>query len=106
MTLVISCVTRNHAIQVSDRRLVWSTGNLKDDDTNKAVLFCGRVAFAYTGVAELQGKRTDVWLTEVLATRWPLSLSDAVRLVAEQATGVFRRARPGARLKRHAFVGV
>jgi hypothetical protein len=55
MTLVMSLITESWAIQVSDRRLVWlgpdSVVSRKDDERNKAVLWCNRLAFAYTGLA-------------------------------------------------------
>ena len=38
-----------------------------DDDSNKIVMFCNQMAFAYTGQALLEGKSTDEWLARELA---------------------------------------
>jgi hypothetical protein len=35
---------------------------VKDDESNKAVLIDGRMAYGYTGIAEVGGIRTDDWL--------------------------------------------
>src|SRR5207302_4303167 len=49
MTLVLSLITESWAIQVSDRKQVWqrSDGEIvrEDDNENKAVLWCNRLAF-------------------------------------------------------------
>ena len=75
MTLVLNLITESWAIQVSDRRLVWlDRGKIvrKDDERNKAVMWCNRLAFAYTGLAELGPMRepTDEWLARELAEWW------------------------------------
>jgi hypothetical protein len=122
MTLVLSLITESWAIQVSDRRLVWFGSNgtavRKDDERNKAVLWCNRLAFAYTGLAELGPKRepTDEWLARELAEWW----SDAggheqgqdalIAAIIDRAGAAMRRPRIARgippNLKRHAFAGV
>ena len=62
MTLIITCLTREHIAQAADRRLTLPDGSLYDDDTNKAVFFCGRVAVAFTGLAHMEGKPTAEWI--------------------------------------------
>jgi hypothetical protein len=62
MTLVLTCLTQEHIVQVADRRLTLSSGALYDDDTNKAVFYGGRVAVAYTGLAQMEGKPTAEWI--------------------------------------------
>lgn len=111
MTLVLSALTRDAVLQASDRRLVWIQDGAvidKDDMANKAVLYCGRVAFSYTGVADMGRKqqRTDEWLAEVLS-RAP-GQTEALRLVAEEATARFEvlASMLPAELRRHEFVGV
>lgn len=58
---------------MSDRRLVkQATGageaEFEDDESNKAVLWRGRLAFAYSGLADLgEHRRTDLWLANALA---------------------------------------
>lgn len=121
MTLVLSLITESWAIQVSDRRLVWIGQNgeivRKDDERNKAVVWCNRLAFAYTGLAELGPMReaTDEWLTRELSEWWTEAgaveqTQDAVvAAIADRATTAVRRPRIArgipAELRRHAFVG-
>ena len=62
MTLILTCLTQEHILQVADRRLTRPDGTLYDDDTNKAVFYCGRVAVAYTGLAFMEGKPTAEWI--------------------------------------------
>jgi hypothetical protein len=121
VTLILNLITEAWAIQVSDRRLVWLGANdkivRKDDEKNKAVVWCNRMAFAYTGLAELGPKReaTDEWLARELAAWWvadggPEKGQDAVvAAIAERATAAMKRPRIArgvpAHLRRHAFVG-
>lgn len=67
MTLVLTCATREVVVQVSDRRLTLPNGQLFDDNTTKAVCYCGRVAIGYTGVAKIQGSDTAEWIAKTLA---------------------------------------
>ena len=105
MTLILSAVAGDYAVQVSDRRLTQGNGVLSDE-TNKAVLFCGRSAFAYTGLAKMGNVPMDEWLTRALVNARTQSLSDAVHSVAQQATVGFQKIRYSRKVKRHAFVGV
>jgi hypothetical protein len=121
VTLVLSLITESWALQVSDRKLVWlgTNGEIvrKDDERNKAVVWCNRLAFAYTGLAELGPKReaTDVWLARELSEWWKEAGSveqrqDAlVAAIADRATAAARRPRIARgippHLQRHAFVG-
>jgi len=106
MTLVINCLTHNYLLQVSDRRLVkLSNYEIVDDNANKNVFYCGHVAFSYTGIAEIEGKRTDDWLISIL----PESFQTWIKVVQEKSTEAFRNLPiPGNRIdyKRHAFVGI
>lgn len=71
MTLILSLVTYNKIVQVSDRRLTWENGDIADDNANKAIcVSCLDSCFsiAYTGLAKI-GKllqKTDEWLVEFL----------------------------------------
>ena len=52
MTLVLTALTQHEVIQVSDRRFTYLSGGSvvrRDDEKNKAVLFCGRLMFGFTG---------------------------------------------------------
>jgi hypothetical protein len=107
MTLILACATHDYVVQVSDRRLIWLVDNQvmdQDDYANKVVLFCRRMAFAYTGLAEINGKKTDEWLMDVLAAS--NSLPDACLAIESSATEAFRRISLPSSKKRHAFVGV
>lgn len=122
MTLVLSLITESWAIQVSDRRLVWldAAGGIvrKDDERNKAVVWCKRLAFAYTGLAELGPMReaTDEWLARELAESYAdagsvdQSQDAVVAAIADRASTAIKRPRIArgipAQQRRHAFVGV
>lgn len=119
---MLSLISESWAIQVSDRRLVWfgPTGlpSRKDDERNKAVLWCNRLAFGYTGLAELGPMRepTDEWLARELAEWWverggvEHRQDDLVAAIIDRAGAAMRRPRIARGtppdLKRHAFVGV
>jgi len=121
VTLVLSLITESWAIQVSDRRLVWLGTNNKvvrrDDERNKAVVWCSRLAFAYTGLAELGPKReaTDEWLARELASWWgeagpgPHGQDAVVAAIAERASAAMKRPRIARgippHMRRHAFIG-
>jgi hypothetical protein len=106
MTLIISAVIGDYAVQVSDRRLTYSDGRIFDDEANKAVVFCGRVVFAYTGLGYLGRQRTDAWLTQALVNARTESLSVALDAVARQANDRLRSIHLAKVHKRLAFVGV
>lgn len=120
MTLVLSLLSPECVVQVSDRRLVWfdQAGQIRrrDDEKNKSVLWCHRMAFAYTGLAELgMERRTDLWLANRMA-EWEATVSgpsvdqgELVVAIRDKATEYFRGPRISripADQRRHAFVGV
>jgi hypothetical protein len=106
VTLILSALTHDHAVQVSDRRLVnIHTGSVEDDKANKAVIFCGRLQFGYTGLASIGDAPTDRWLATLLCAPG-LNLQRGLRRVADEATAAFKRIRLPSAKKRHAFVGV
>ena len=66
MTLIITILSNNKVIQVADCRLTLN-GLLHDATAIKAVgVSCTDAQFCigYTGVAEIEGKRTDYWLVD------------------------------------------
>lgn len=92
MTLILTCLTQDHIIQVVDRRVTSAGGALKDDDTNKAVFYCGgsfNFAVAYTGPDEMGGEPTAKWIGGCIKDI-PL-INKAMRTVAEPAEIIFRR---------------
>jgi len=109
MTLILSLATRDYIVQVSDRRLTIGSGTrvgkVVDDDSNKATLFCSRMSFAYTGLADVDGKRTDKWMVDVLSKVKNDSLSDACHELVSAANAAFANIR-NKKIKRQAFVGI
>jgi hypothetical protein len=100
MTLVLSLLTSNYVVQVSDRRLTNpDTGETLEDDVNKAVVFCGRVAFSYTGLARIESKATEIWLAEqIVSCASPALAFEALRNSGTRAWSLQRR------LWRHEFM--
>ncbi len=66
MTLLLTCATREYVIQASDRRISWNDPSKEPYDQGKAIFYCGRIAVAYTGVANIEGD-TARWLAHLLA---------------------------------------
>lgn len=111
MTLVLSCITPEFVVQVSDRRLTRLDGTLYDDETNKAVLLYQNALFAYTGLGHIGSKPTNIWIADTLhrfvsVRQNPNDLSDAPLFLGREATKVFQRIPGGLQLKRHDFVSV
>lgn len=112
MTLILSCLTRDYVVQVSDRRVVATDGSWREDRANKAIFFCGHSSFSYTGIARLEGLPTDEWLTEQLGTA--KALGDTLPLLQRRARDAVRAipfpssVRPSERpvIRRLAFVNV
>ena len=107
MTLVLACLTDDAVYLVSDRRLTSSRPPhaVVDDDCNKAVFLDGRIAFGYTGLAEIAGTRTDDWLATALADGPTNDLSLTAARVAQRASADFASMHLPLEWKRHAFLG-
>lgn len=77
MTLALACISQNHVVQVSDRRLTWITGShagkVADDSQNKALVVCNRFTLAYTGLAQVANQKTDEWVLDIAAGINPTS---------------------------------
>ena len=66
MTLILTLVATNKIVQVSDRRLTLN-GKMHECNANKAIcVSCSNAHFSigYTGVAEIDGQRTDYWIVD------------------------------------------
>jgi hypothetical protein len=51
MTMILTYLTKDYVVQASDRRLTYPSGQ-KKEQSNKALIYRNRFAFAYTGLAE------------------------------------------------------
>jgi hypothetical protein len=110
VTLILTHLSRNFVIQVSDRRVVFvypdGRCQLKEDDENKALFVDRSLIFAYTGLARIENKETILWLMDVLK---PFAdqhqLREGFFEVARRASVYFceRRLPPLCRL--HTFIG-
>ena len=108
MTLILSCITDDCVFQVSDRRLTSFHPPRApiDDESNKVLFVNGRVAFGYTGISQVNGERTDLWLTRIAATARSTDLGSISRAIQSAATEAFRKMTCASRFKRQAFQGV
>lgn len=107
MTLILSQITPDYVIQVSDRRLTRPDGSLFDDDSNKAVLYNDHFAFAYTGLAHTStGERRDEWLSKVLLEHSQKPFGDAVKGICSAATTEMASNSLAKNHKRSTIVGV
>ena len=70
------------------------------------MIFGNRVGFSFTGLAEINGVKTDFWLADTLNVPGCRTASDACAAIESRATEAFRQLRGPAWMKRHAFVGV
>lgn len=76
-----------------------------DDESNKAIFVNGTVAFGYTGISEVNGERTDLWLARVAALEPTTNMGAISRRIRDEATAAFARMQLASRYKRHAFEG-
>ncbi len=105
MTLVLTAACRDQVFLVADRRLTqYPSGRPLDDNRNKVTVFDNRLAFGYSGLADIAGQHTDLWLAEQLAgIDGPL-----LETLADRATNAWNSLLRGlpASVRRHAFVMV
>jgi hypothetical protein len=108
MTLVLSLVTPDYVIQVSDRRLVCPDDpNFKPVDTaNKTVLFCSSMTIAYTGIARIGNRNVDDYLVEVINDQVSCRPTEVANYLAKRLTQSFRAIVLPREKKRQTFVGV
>jgi hypothetical protein len=111
VTFVLSAITHNEIVQVSDRRFTFvnpdGSVQRRDDESNKMVLFCGRIMFGFTGRGDLGMERqTDMWLAnrigEIDAAQGEPSQLGLLSGIAKKLTDLFKKRRY--RGHRHAFV--
>jgi len=105
MTIVVDCFAKDAAFQVSDRRLTDLHGKIFDDQRNKAVIVNGRLVFSYTGLAHIDGQRTDLWLAKAIAECATSDMSAVANHVRDKATVALSKIHCPSQFKRHAFRG-
>jgi hypothetical protein len=106
VTQVLGFLCNRFIIQVSDRRLTRPDGGLYDDHTNKCVFFDARASFSYTGLAEIEGEPTYVWLAKVLSEQRASDLKTTGEHLAARATTAFRRMRIPRKWRQTTFAAV
>lgn len=98
MTLILTLVSSNKVVQVSDRRLTLGR-NVHDINANKAICVgCSDARFSvgYTGVAEMDGQRTDYWLVDQISSVFQSGYEDVLTVyksLQERATEAISRLR-------------
>ena len=95
MTLVLTFTSRDLILQVSDMRLTCPDGSVHDDYAAKAVVFCGRALFAYTGLACIGNTRTDGWIAGELSSATSVKLG--IERLRESASKALERLAPSSR---------
>jgi len=100
-------MTRDHVIQVSDRRL----GHIIDDKyvpgddyANKAVVYRKQVSFSFSGIGKINGLGIDKWLGDILYDKQPKTIKEGFSIVSREATELFKKFRLPIKDKRHSFV--
>lgn len=96
MTLIIAAANKDAVLLVADTRLTRPDGSLYDDCAIKTiVLHCwdAKLVLAYTGLAIIEGKRTDRWLVSKLreANASRKAFLEVVELLRDQLTRVTRK---------------
>lgn len=103
MTLVLSAICSDAVVMVADRRMTWKPAGPAPEERNKLVVYKDRFAFAFSGLAEIEGLPVDGWLARGL--RADEDFETALRGIARRAADFFARL-PASVPKHQAFVGV
>jgi hypothetical protein len=91
-------------VLASDRRFTWVPPvKDPDDNANKSILLCGHFHLGYTGLGELQRKRTDIWVADILHGKQP---SEYFTTIRDRASRLFQTLNIAPSLKAHTFLGV
>ncbi len=89
MTLILTAITPNSIVQVSDMRLTnTATWEVVDETTAKTVVYEGRAMWAFAGPACMGNQPTAVWLASVLADNGP---DEIVNAIGRSADSILRR---------------
>ena len=112
MTLILSCLSKEYAVQVSDRRLTLPSGDIYDDNSNKAVLVNEHTIFGYTGLAYVDNGKTraDKWFLSMLQESYKVnpnaSLTETAKYIAENAANMISILNISPELSRLAYIGI
>lgn len=90
MTLILTCLTNDYVVQAVDRRLTKPDGTFSDDDTNKALFWCGRAAISYTGPSKIEGESTPDWIGKRMSEVPQARIEPVMKYVAERVDKYFR----------------
>lgn len=101
MTLILSLATNEFVIEVADRRLTRGATVVTDAAT-KAVVYCNFMALGYTGLAEICGERTDIWITKQLVEAQMMSPWQVAAKLRAAASVAFSKMDPFP----HAFTAI
>jgi len=89
VTLILTAMTPNSIVQVSDMRLTNNaTWEVVDEATAKTVVYEGRAMWSYTGPACMGNQPTATWLASLLADNGPDEVVDAI---GRSADAILRR---------------
>ncbi len=89
MTLILTAMTPNTIVQVSDMRLTDTrTWKVVDEATAKTIVYEGRAMWAYAGPACMGNQPTAVWLASLLADNGP---NEIVEAIGRSADSILRR---------------
>jgi hypothetical protein len=97
MTFIISAATRGIALQVADTRVTRATdGAIVDDLSIKTiVLHCkdAKLIISFTGLASINGKKTDKWIEEKLMQfkAWEKVFQETMNYLRDEATNALSR---------------
>lgn len=96
MTLIITVATRDFVFQVADTQLTRYDGTFYSDKTVKTtVVHCSdsKLLISYTGLAEIEGMRTDKWLVGKLKDTkvWDKTFPETVKFLENVLTKTMSR---------------
>jgi hypothetical protein len=106
MTQIISVITQEYALLVSDRLLTYGEGSRAgetyDDDTCKLVSLCNTCGIGYSGLAMLGGEPTHEWVAKTLAAAACRDPNSASQVLVEATAKVVQSVRSD--LRRQVFL--
>ena len=95
MTFIISAATKNAVFQIADTRLTTPDGSLFDDEAVKTVIvhcYDAKLSISYSGMALINGKRTDQWIEDKLTKfkAWHKVFQEIVEFMKGELTNAIR----------------